>query len=708
MSEFGLFSGVIGDASGVRPGGEDLRAANVPVGDGQPLVRGQPERTIGHCFSCNISLRRKRKHMLNQNERAFNFFQEESINRGSVQIRRNNSVCHSCWCRYLRYERQQTEIRHTECITLPNIQRSASTQSRCIFGCSGGRFRISETTRAQVLNDFRFYIPRGARVCPNHNEVRWVEIPQRTSHVFQAGQITDMMDLLSSLIETTRTTNINFDFFEDLDDETVHQFTGLSKLQFAQVLQETPTLTRLEKRHPETALAIYLCKLSKGYSNEEIANMFVNGHRSTAERLMSKAREALTKDFVPRHLGFQHTTREEMRDKCTNISRRLFLHDKHNSVITIWDGTYVYTCKSNNNAFQRKSYSLHKHRHLIKPMICVSPNGYIIDVLGPFPATKNDATIMQETFRHLPDVRAFFRRDDVFIVDRGFRDVIPDLTNLGYDVKLPELIPNGETQLSDISANRSRLVTKCRFVVETINGHLKTCYKYFNSVWQIQSVPHLMTDFKIAAACHNVFHSAIVSDNDNAEIAEYMLNRLHKPNDMARIVREFNLNRHQRIFATLGAEELEGFPVLTQNDLQRIALGSYQIRQARSYYGEHINEHGQYLLEVNVESHNNIRRYGVNIDDPLLIRGRMQSRHQNRTKYYVYILCEKNGISADSIKEYYCTCKNGCRTVGCCTYVMTFIWYLGYEQHQEDRTRPPADYISNIFVQLESSSESND
>ena len=34
-------------ASGVRPGGEDMRATNVPVGNSQRPVRGHPEEVTG-------------------------------------------------------------------------------------------------------------------------------------------------------------------------------------------------------------------------------------------------------------------------------------------------------------------------------------------------------------------------------------------------------------------------------------------------------------------------------------------------------------------------------------------------------------------------------------------------------------------------------------------------------------------------------------
>ena len=47
--------------------------------------------------------------------------------------------------------------------------------------------------------------------------------------------------------------------------------------------------------------------------------------------------------------------------------------------ILILEGTYVYVQKSNNSSMQRRSYSLHKKRSLVKMMMVVSSNGEIFE-----------------------------------------------------------------------------------------------------------------------------------------------------------------------------------------------------------------------------------------------------------------------------------------------------------------------------------------
>ena len=193
-------------------------------------------------------------------------------------------------------------------------------------------------------------------------------------------------------------------------------------------------------------------------------------------------------------------------------------------------------------------------------MVCVAPNGYIIDVIGPFRATENDACIMQQIFEGMPEVRSKFQNGDVFVVDRGFRDVKTYLEHRGCIVKMPEIIPAGESQLSDLQASRLRLVTKVRFVVEIINGQLKTFFRYFDHVWCIQAIPHLMTEFRNAAAIHNMFYSDITPDKDQLQkIARLMLERLTKPNLLFRLVEVQHLNRKTSTFLSLDTNEWRSF-----------------------------------------------------------------------------------------------------------------------------------------------------
>lgn len=132
-------------------------------------------------------------------------------------------------------------------------------------------------------------------------------------------------------------------------------------------------------------------------------------------RLMGKARDILNEDFVLRNLGKNNITRAEISKRNLIIPNRLFGGVDRKPIVII-DGTYLYVQKSSNYMYQKDTYSLHKYRNLMKPFLIVCSDGYIVDVLGPYPATTSDATIMSNEFSsETKPLRQYFQQGDIFI-----------------------------------------------------------------------------------------------------------------------------------------------------------------------------------------------------------------------------------------------------------------------------------------------------
>lgn len=96
-------------------------------------------------------------------------------------------------------------------------------------------------------------------------------------------------------------------------------------------------------------------------------------------------------------------------------------------------------------------------------MVIVSTSGYFVSVLGPYLADSknNDSSILNHIIRtNAEDIQKWIQEDDIFIVDRGFRDAIPLLQDLGIQAEMPKFMIKGQKQLSTEDANSSRLVTK--------------------------------------------------------------------------------------------------------------------------------------------------------------------------------------------------------------------------------------------------------
>lgn len=484
-----------------------------------------------------------------------------------------------------------------------------------------------------------------------------------------------------------------------------HYWTGLEVSEFIILFNELPLANQVPS--PKSALAIFLIKMRTGDSNKRLSSLF-NIPRSTMERHMNIVRLCFMEHFVPLHIGLQHLNRKDVIRRNLSIPNALFGNpngsDQTRPAITICDGTYIYIEKSSNYFYQKETYSLHKYVNLVKPFLCVCTDGHIIDVIGPYAATQTDAEIMKDLFTdESGPMRSFYREGDVFILDRGFRDAIPLLEACNYNVQKPESLNEGERQLTTIQANTSRLVTLCRWVVEVVNGRFKRDFKLFRQDFFNRAHAHLMSDFKIAASLINRFHPTLQDRPDASLIIERALRYQHTPNYLAEFVTNYNLNRRSVMFRRIDGKfpQLNIFPVFSYSELIIFALGPYQVKQARSYYGEHVRQNGLYEIEICPElEHSEEMVAAVGGNRPYLLRGRIQSRHVGRRKYFTYILIDTQPSSSnclDAILGYCCNCLVGNRTVGCCCHVMAIIWYLGWARHQ-DNISPPASFLDNILL----------
>ncbi|KAF9406909.1 hypothetical protein HW555_012887 [Spodoptera exigua] len=246
----------------------------------------------------------------------------------------------------------------------------------------------------------------------------------------------------------------------------------------------------------------------------------------------------------------------------------------------------------------RKSYSLHKFRNSLKPFLLVTSDGYIIDVLGPYPAVTSDANIMHNIMNqddHL--LHWLIHRGDVFILDRGFRDSIYDIQSLGYEARIPPSKDRNATQLTTEQANKSRLITICRWVVEAVNGKFKNRFKLLRQSYFNKALPNMFIDFRIAAAIINVCYRVAT----DSRLASEILNIIQAENNTPNLLRDYvemkNLNRQRVTFTAMEAQmpNLKSFERLNEDDIILFALGSYHLKLAKSYCAEHFRN-GLYII----------------------------------------------------------------------------------------------------------------
>lgn len=452
------------------------------------------------------------------------------------------------------------------------------------------------------------------------------------------------------------------------------------------------------------SLYMDLMKLRTGRTNDDIGRTFSITRTAVTERL-NKVRRAMENDFVFENVNFV-LSRDQLAQRSTLLSQMLFCNGDISRPVLVLDGTYVYVQKSSNYEFQKLSYNGQKKRNFVRVMICTTTDGTIIFALGPYSATTNDAKVLKSIFEN-SNAFDHLAPGDVFLVDRGFRDCVEFLEEKGFNVQKPVSMAKNQKQLSTMEANKSRLVTANRYGVETRNGHFKTIFKIFQKEWNNITLPHLMADFRICAALINVYFKRIESKQDLAvPIAEQMLERLETPNELAPIVFSYAFQKNLTEFTQL--RDFNELPQLTNTDLIWIALGSYQIRQAKSYCQVHFKANDSEFLVFecpNSLMKKFLAKFQSSGKKLKLLMVRLNSRFRSKKSHDVFILIDLRGHDGKSVVAYCCECYNGLRTVGCCSHVMCVIWYTLHIKNPGAMPRPAAFLNGYFSDQFSSDSE---
>ena len=147
---------------------------------------------------------------------------------------------------------------------------------------------------------------------------------------------------------------------------------------------------------------------------------------------------------------------------------------------------------------------MHKKRPLVKPMMIVSSTGYYVSVLGPYLSNNknNDAKIIMHALsNNVESMKSWLNEDDVIIVDRGFRDSLEFLHELGIKTEIPSFLKKGQKQHDVVDSNSSRLTTKIRWIVESANGRMK-CWKYLANVVPNSQIPNIGDDVRLVCVIY--------------------------------------------------------------------------------------------------------------------------------------------------------------------------------------------------------------
>lgn len=568
-------------------------------------------------------------------------------------------------------------------VELP-LQRTIATHRYC-FICSKecNIQSVPKKARLQVYTTKNIYIPAGNRCCPSHlvnDRVYEEDLNQIIIHSNKAKlkvtEITEMFKTLSIDVTMTQLGKIEK---KCLPHNQLSIFTGYSYEQIEELEEELVTLRNSSERSTLQAIVIFLVKLRTGCSNALIYSMLQLQREQMVSDYSSSVLKAFECDILPYQFGIDTHCRQWLIDcHTTDIAKKLF--NAYDCLILICDGTYAYHQKSDNNEYQRKSFSGQKKKHLCKPFTVCATDGFVIDMLGPFHANENDASILRKVIDTMSNI---LQPGDIFVLDRGFRDVVALLEAKGYRVMMPS-IKGQRKQLSTTEANQSRYVTKVRWVVEAVHGILKNRFKLLDHTLDNKMLPKIKSYYRIASYLLNRFGKPLVSDTDmNNEIFERMSTKQGEENELAQLVDNKGWYRKKLPFQYFSSNSVKDFPELTETELKVLCTGTYQFGQAICYLGEVLNEDGTLNMAYVKEQTS-------------ILKVQIQSRHMSKKVYKCFIKYNPQVLGINSIEQYCCECANGLRTVGCCSHVAAVIYYLSYGRYLSKIPRPN-EKLSSLF-----------
>lgn len=360
-----------------------------------------------------------------------------------------------------------------------NISSATKSHAYCFICKKAGPKLVTVPTqlRNETFLKHNILITADSRCCPvhlNNNmddfQPNVISEMRTNDHTYLSRTaILNLLDKIRQLALNYSSRGLTFDNINLYSDDDIVSLTGIGKEQFMDLYNNfiKPSMKSSPVRSSLTSLGLYLVKMKSGLSNKLLSTIF-NISKSSVRRAIHSVRRLLITEFVTYNLGFSHVSREDVINKHTRTLAQRLLADGHDQAILVLDGTYIYITKSGNFQFQRRSYSIHKGRPLVKLMVIVTTTGYYMTVLGPYFADSknNDASIIKHIVsNNVEEIKSWMQANDIFVVDRGFRDSATFLQDFDIKSEMPAFMSRGEKQMKCEDANASRLITKVRMLI---------------------------------------------------------------------------------------------------------------------------------------------------------------------------------------------------------------------------------------------------
>lgn len=657
------------------------------------------------CYICNNEMMPQQMARIDRDDdlikREIAVSRRNDANRGPIEITAVTRLCNNCNISIVNEIRL---IQEDPAAIRLNMLRQTSSNTCCVCQNNDNLRRLNIPCRVKIYLEKNIYASENTRVCQQHSD----------ENGFLSNQFFDVLQFVNRPVRLnghqfglflsglrTNANNILVTRFDNENNFSEEKFASLSPITRDQFRELYTTYFQHENRNgirnvSKRDLLAFLCKLKQGASDGFLATTFEYSSRQAVSMAITTVRNSLMERFVPENVGLQSMERQAYIDRhVTDFANHLYNPEPNiPQAITYIDGTYLKVEVSSNFQVARQSYSTHKKYYLLKPALVIAPDGYILDVHGPYfsDTANNDAAMLNNELEKddQDNIRDWFEVGDICVLDRGYRDVRQVLEEIGVTVKMPPLLERNQRQFTTEQANMARIIAITRWIIESRNGHLKSIFKFFKNTISVIHASNLREYLKIAAAIINRYKGPIHMENANAERAQLYLHRARQPNEMqARLDADNNLKSRVAGWVPLQANQLLQFPRLTLDYLRDFTAGVYQLNLAPAY------------IQDKLARDNNGRfDFDQRLLEPNLIRLRIFSRFRRayNTNHQLWISFEPaiQGIRENPVLKPYCTCKVGARSFGCCAHVAAAIWFLGYARHEHNIRYPPVALLEQI------------
>lgn len=246
-----------------------------------------------------------------------------------------------------------------------------------------------------------------------------------------------------------------------------------------------------------------------------------------------------------------------------------------------------------------------------------------------------------------------------------------------------------------------------------MHGQLKN-FKALKEINSNKMLPHVLQDYRIVAAILNCFYASSRTDIDSEigiAIAKKMKERENNCNILERIVNRLKLYDLTNLEELSETTRLEFDAKMTIDEIQKeITLGEYQIGECHGYLKKHYNTNGDIKLlvkDIELTAHEmalalkNDQNKGDSkqIDQCKSKSSRIfyvefHSRHKSATIYSTFVQYQPTDKTYKYILGWFCQCKIGSRTIGCCSHCASIIYYLAIGRYSHKCY--PINYIESI------------